>query len=311
MAVAIIINVISNLIEDYIRMLENLNYSVKAKQMKEQIAEKSIIKSAHGKIPFRFHEQIDISNLSFTYPNIQIESLKNINLTINKGELIAVLGENGSGKTTLVKLLLGLYKVECDSIFYDGIPINQFDENSLYNNTSAVFQDFIKYQTNVRDNIAVGDITYVNNDEKLESALNRVLFDNHFPGGLNTKLGYIDQDSTNLSGGQWQRLALSRVFVKDNPELIIFDEPTSAMDPLSEMRILNEVLRYCKNTTTIMISHRVGIARKADKICVLQQGQIVEFGTHDELIKSKRNYYEMWMSQKEWYEDVEDKIPAS
>ncbi|KJB85122.1 hypothetical protein AZ66_26625 [Paenibacillus sp. E194] len=308
MAVTMIINGISNLIGSYIRQLENLGYVEVADEMRKKLAKHSVVKSPQGGVPFDFQDRINISNLSFTYPNSQIAALKNLSLEIKKGEMIAVLGENGSGKTTLVKLLLGLYKVEQNKIFYDDIPINDFDEKSLYQKTSAVFQDFIKYQTNVRENIAVGDIKFIDDNKRLESILQRVVFDKHLPEGLDTKLGYIDQDSTNLSGGQWQRLALSRVFIKDAPELIVFDEPTSALDPLAEVRILNDVLDYCSNTTTILISHRVGVARKADKICVLKEGRIIEFGTHDELIKNRQTYFEMWESQREWYEDTKEAI---
>ncbi|QYR21109.1 ATP-binding cassette domain-containing protein [Paenibacillus sp. sptzw28] len=310
MAVTIIINVISSLIEGCIKWFENLQYSEMANDMRAIIAEKSVVKTTYDKLPFSFQNSINLSNLNFTYPNSQNVALSEINLSINKGETIAVLGENGSGKTTLVKLLLGLYKVEDNCIFYDNVPINKFDVNSLYQKTSAIFQDYIKYQTNVRENVAVGDISQIKDDGKLESILKRVVFDKDLPHGLNTKLGFIDQESINLSGGQWQRLALARVFVKDNPEIIIFDEPTSAMDPLAEMRILNDVLEYCKTTTTIMISHRVGIARKADKICVMQKGKIVEFGTHDELMFNKHIYYDMWMSQREWYNDTKVEVLA-
>ncbi|MFB9324413.1 ABC transporter ATP-binding protein [Paenibacillus aurantiacus] len=304
MAVAMIVNVISVIIQDYSGLFENLKYVDKANDMRTSIANKSVSKPSGATVPFRLDQKITVSNLYFKYPNSQTATLKNITMTIHKGETIALLGENGSGKTTLVKLLLGLYKVEDHrAITFDEMPINQFDDHSLHASTSAVFQDFIKYQTNIRENVAIGDLASVQDDAKLEGLLRKVNFDKALPQGLETPLGFIDLASINLSGGQWQKLALSRVFMKEKPELVIFDEPTSALDPLAELKVIHEVLDYCRDTTTIVISHRVGIGRKADKICVMQQGEIVEFGTHEELLQRKQAYYEMWNTQKEWYEE--------
>lgn len=254
-------------------------------------------------VSFRFENKIQVENLTFYYPNRAEPVLKNITLEIRKGELVAILGGNGSGKSTLIKLLLGLYIGDSGSILYDGLSARELDRSSMWNKTSVVFQDYIKFMTDVRDNIAVGNIAEVDNSVKLLSALEKVGMLNIFEQrGLDTKLGMLEDNAVNLSGGQWQRLALSRVFISDRSELVLFDEPTSALDPVSEVKIMNEMLEHCCDKTVIMVSHRVGIARKADRIIVIDQGRIVESGSHNDLLDKQGAYYEMWHQQKQWYE---------
>lgn len=192
--------------------------------------------------------------------------------------MITILGENGSGKSTLIKLLLGLYQSKDDSIFYDGVSIRELDRTGMWEKTSAVFQDYIKYMTDVRDNIAVGNVAEANNTYKLHAVLEKVGLSKTFKHGLDTKLGMLEDSAVNLSGGQWQRLALSRVFVSDVHELVVFDEPTSALDPVSEVRLMDEILHYCQGKTVLMVSHRVGIAKRANRIFVIQGGRIAESG---------------------------------
>lgn len=252
--------------------------------------------------PFRFEDKIQINNLNFRYPNRTEPVLKDITTEIQKGEMVAILGGNGSGKSTLIKLLLGLYKAESGSILYDGVSTNLLDRSDMWNKTRAVFQDYIRYMTDVRDNIAVGNIDEIHNSAKLRAVLEKVGMLDVFEQGLDTKLGTLEDNAVNLSGGQWQRLALSRVFISDKSELVIFDEPTSALDPVGEVKIMNEMLEHCRGKTVIVVSHRVGIARKADRIIVLDQGSIIELGSHSDLINKQGYYYEMWHQQKQWYE---------
>ncbi len=252
--------------------------------------------------PFRFQDKLRICNLTFCYPNRDEPALTDINAEVGKGEMIAILGENGSGKSTLIKLLLGLYRSDSDSIFYDGVSIRLLDRSGMWSKTSAVFQDYIKYMTDVRDNIAVGNVAEVNNTNKLHSVLAKVGLSKTFEHGLETKLGMLEDNAVNLSGGQWQRLALSRVFISDKHELVVFDEPTSALDPVSEVRMMNEMLEHCRGKTVLMVSHRVGIARRADRIFVMESGRIAESGTHDDLLREHGLYHEMWHQQKQWYD---------
>lgn len=252
--------------------------------------------------PFSFQDKLEIRNLTFRYPNREEPALMNISGEIRKGEMIAILGGNGSGKSTLIKLLVGLYLSERDSIFYDGVCVHELDRVDMWNKTSVVFQDFIKYMTDVRDNIAVGNVAEINNTDKLYSALEKVGLSNAFKNGLETKLGMLEDNAVNLSGGQWQRLALSRVFISDNHELVVFDEPTSALDPVGEVSIMNEILDHCHGKTVLMVSHRVGIARRADRIFVMDGGRLVESGKHEDLLNINGLYHEMWYQQKQWYD---------
>ncbi|MCM3273127.1 ATP-binding cassette domain-containing protein [Paenibacillus elgii] len=252
--------------------------------------------------PFRFQDELQIRNLTFRYPNRDEPVLTDINAEICKGEMIAILGENGSGKSTLIKLLLGLYRSDTDAILYDGVSVRTMDRIGMWRKTSAVFQDYIRYMTDVRDNIAVGNIAEAHNTDKLLSVLAKVGLSKTFKQGLDTKLGTLEDNAVNLSGGQWQRLALSRVFVSEEHELVVFDEPTSALDPVSEVRLMNEMLEHCRGKTVIMVSHRVGIARRADRIFVMEGGRIAEAGTHDELLHKQGLYHEMWHQQKQWYD---------
>ncbi|MVO98602.1 ATP-binding cassette domain-containing protein [Paenibacillus lutrae] len=252
--------------------------------------------------PFIFEHDIQIRELTFRYPNQDKPAIAGINAQIKKGEVVAILGENGSGKSTLIKLLLGLYRTHDDSILYDGVSLKHIDRFQMWNKSSAIFQDFIRYMTQVRDNIAAGHIDDIDNSEKLNRMLARVGLSDTFKHGLDNRLGFLEDDAVNLSGGQWQRLALSRVFVRDEDELVVFDEPTAALDPLSEVRLMNDILGHFKGKTVLLISHRVGVARNADRIIVMERGRIAETGTHEELLARQGLYSEMWNQQKQWYD---------
>lgn len=155
--------------------------------------------------------------------------------------------------------------------------------------------------TDVRENVAAGNIGEIQDSEKLEQMLARVGLADAFKHGLNSRLGFLDDGAVNLSGGQWQRLALSRVFVRDDDDLVVFDEPTAALDPLSEVRLMNELLSHFKGKTVLLISHRVGVARNADRIIVMERGRIAETGNHEELLERQGLYSEIWNQQKQWY----------
>ncbi|MNO44614.1 putative multidrug resistance ABC transporter ATP-binding/permease protein YheI [compost metagenome] len=301
MAIGLTVGNLSALIQQYAIMSENGYHLIKRLNFQNE----SLQQKKHwddGTMDFSLQNEIEISKLSFSYPNSDRAALHDINFTIKKGETIVILGENGSGKSTLLKFILGLYESEMGCVKIDGVPIQRFDKESIFNKSSVIFQDYIQYQTTVRDNIAVGNIEQYQNDNKLKTALEYVGI-NKIITDLDKKVGFIDEDAINLSGGQWQRLALSRFYYKDNIELAVFDEATSSLDPLAEVKMFNDIFTYCQSITTVIISHRVGVARRADKIMVMKNGTILEQGTHHELIKEGGYYYEMWISQKEWYQD--------
>lgn len=301
MAVNITISNFSSLINEFAQMSENYTHYEKVHHT-AYYSEKYMKTKFEGTKEFKLQNQIKISNLYFTYPNSKNKALNGIDMIINKGDTIVILGENGSGKSTLVKVLLGLYQVNSNNVLIDEVPINQFDRNSIYKKVSVVFQDYIQYQTTIKDNIGIGDITHYQDNEHMYKVLQHVNIKLH-NNDLETKVGFIEENSINLSGGQWQRLALSRFYFKKEPELAIFDEATSALDPITEVRLFNDILNYCEDITTIIISHRVGIASRADKIVVMEDGRVIEQGAHKELIENKGIYYNMWMTQKEWYQE--------
>lgn len=247
-------------------------------------------------------QSIEVRNLSFRYPNRTENALNGIRLSIRKGEKIAVVGDNASGKTTLVKLILGLYPPEPGSVFYNQTDLNDIHLPSVWNQVSAVFQDFSKYELDIRHNIAVSDLKEIHNDQRLYELADAFGIANIMlpERGLETQLGYLTEDSINLSGGQWQRIALARALFKQ-ASLVVLDEPTSDIDPNSELELLNRLLDASGEKTLIVITHRIGIAANVDKIVVMQNGEIKEVGSHSDLVHAQGYYFDMWMKQKELY----------
>ncbi|GAB6988322.1 ATP-binding cassette domain-containing protein [Paenibacillus pini] len=252
-------------------------------------------------------DSIEVRNLSFKYPNRDKNALNHINLMINKGEKIAIVGDNASGKTTLIKIILGLYQSEqSDNVFYNGKEIKDIDLHSLWRKTSVIFQDFTKFELDIRHNIAMSNVSEINNDEKINNVIKLFGVSNILnpEKGLATELGYLTDESINLSGGQWQRIALARALFKE-ASLVVLDEPTSAIDPNSELDLLKNLIEVSDDKTLIIITHRIGIAANVDKIIVMKEGEIKEIGTHYELVKSRGYYFEMWTQQKELYNKQE------
>ena len=258
--------------------------------------------NAHDNKGFEgIRDKLELRNINFKYPNTDKNALSDINLTIKKGEKIALIGENGSGKTTLSKLILGLYPPETGNIMLDGEDIKSYDTKSFYEHFSMVSQDFVKYALLLRENVALGDIAKLYDDAKLHSTIERASADEVIErtGGLDGMLGREFQ-GTELSGGQWQKLAISRGLFKDY-DFIVLDEPTSALDPIVETDIFKKFLDAMDNKTALIISHRVGLCRLADRIVVLQDGKVSETGSHDELMAKKEHYFELFTSQQQWY----------
>jgi ABC-type multidrug transport system fused ATPase/permease subunit len=247
-------------------------------------------------------ETLTAEGIRFTYPNAGEPALKDVSLSIRKGEKVLILGENGSGKTTLTRLLLGMYPPSGGIIRYNGIPLDEIDKTSLYKKTAIVAQNFVQYKLTIRENIGISDIGRLSDDERLREAL-------RLGGGgdiletadsnLDFRLGR-EFGGGELSGGQWQKLAISRSIFKDG-EFFLLDEPTAALDPLIEWDILSGFMKITEGKTAVIISHRTGLCRLADTIIVMKAGRIVETGSHPVLLEQNGEYARLYNSQAIWY----------
>ncbi|MCJ7841922.1 ABC transporter ATP-binding protein/permease [Lederbergia sp. NSJ-179] len=249
--------------------------------------------------------KIHIKNISFSYENQEKKVLDNVSFEINRGDSIAIVGENGSGKTTLVNCLLALYKVKTGSILFDDTDINTIDESYLRKQLTAVFQDYMQYQYPLRDNVAMGNISDIDNDNKIMKCLEMAGLDQFvttMKDGLDSPLGSEFNRGQELSGGQWQRIAIARALMRE-AEIVILDEPTASLDPQSELDIFNRFHELSKGKTTVTISHCLGPAQLADQILVLSKGRLIEQGTHQQLMDIKGKYYKMFTSQAHWYQN--------
>ena len=255
-----------------------------------------------GDEPFdNFISDISIKNISFAYPVGNKEVLHDVSFTIKKGERVVIVGENGSGKTTLSKIIAGVYEPSSGEVTYDGKNVSAFERDSFYRKFSVISQDFVKYQLTMRENIGMSTPNQIHNDEKLlesakaaniEQIVRRI-------GGLDTQLGR-EFDGVELSGGEWQKVSIARGLNKD-ADIIILDEPTSALDPLVEYDILKKFVDLTEGKTSVIISHRVGLCRFADRIIVMRDGCIVGNGTHEELLWNNAEYERIWREQAKWY----------
>lgn len=247
------------------------------------------------------NEYITIKSLSFKYPNQTINALNDINISIKQGEKVAILGDNGSGKSTLIKCLLGLYSEYSGKIEIQGVEIKGLEEE-FRKKFSIAFQDFIKYPYSIKENIIFGDINKNDVEEEFVNAGKKTGIHETITGlsdGYNTHLGNYLKQGIEFSGGQWQKLAISRALFKDT-EIMIFDEPTASLDPKSEFELYNELFRHTHGRTLIFVSHRIAAARYADKIIMMRNGEVVEQGTHEELIKYQGDYHNLFSAQSNW-----------
>ncbi|MFZ4812312.1 MAG: ABC transporter ATP-binding protein [Ilumatobacteraceae bacterium] len=249
--------------------------------------------------------EIRLDGITFRYPNAERAALTDVSLSVRKGEVIALVGENGSGKTTLAKLLGGLYRPAAGSISWDDTDLTKVDPSSVRDRVAVIFQDFVKYHFSARDNIALGRVDEFDNSTGVLAAAQRASADEFLdalPRGFDTVLGSEYAGSSDLSIGQWQRVALARAFFRDAP-LLILDEPTAALDARSEARLFDQIKELYAGRTVVLISHRLSSVRSADQIYVLDHGQIVEAGTHEELMRSDGTYAEMFTLQASAYAD--------
>ena len=244
-----------------------------------------------------------MKNVSFSYPNKDKKAIEDINLSIRKGETIALIGENGSGKTTLSKIILGLYEADEGSVFWDGTDLNFLDKDALYKNISLTLQKPVQYNFSLRENVAISDLSRINEEVKIIEALkeNDADYLLEKTGGLDVRLGRIF-NGAELSGGEWQRLALSRCRFK-NADFLILDEPTSALDPIEESLVLKRFISLIKNKTAVIISHRAGLCRLVDRVALMKEGKLLALGTHDALFSSCEEYRMLYSAQADLYKD--------
>lgn len=245
---------------------------------------------------------IKCEQVSFTYPDSSGPVFSHIDLHIEPGERIALVGDNGAGKTTLIKLLLGLYEPTAGKIIVEGTDLKKVNIASWRKKCTAIFQDFHKYFLSVKDNIGIGQIDKIDDIEKIIKAAKSSGADemiSELPAGYDTFLGK-EFGGEELSQGQWQKVAIARAYVRD-ADLLILDEPTAALDPQAEVDIYKQFQEVAVDKTTIFISHRLGICRLADRIIVLNNGGIAEQGTHEQLMKKGGHYAGMFKLQSQWY----------
>lgn len=246
---------------------------------------------------------ISLEKVSFRYPNAETDSLRNITLTINPGETVAIVGENGAGKTTLVKLLTGLYEPTEGTVGIGNTDISKAAYRSIFENMSGVFQKYQRYALTLRENVQIADFGSGRGDGMIEKLLEENHIDSGnrhvFPEGLDTMLSR-EFDGTDLSGGQWQRIAIARGFYRDS-DIIVLDEPTAAIDPLEESAIYRKFVEIAEDKTAVIVTHRLGSAKIAERIIVMQGGEIVETGSHDELMGQDGVYAAMFRAQAKWY----------
>lgn len=248
--------------------------------------------------------KIELKNVSFRYPGTSRDVIKNMSVTFEPGETVVLVGLNGAGKTTLIKLITRLYDPTEGVILLDGHDIREYDISELYSIYGIIFQDFGRYAVSVRENVSFSDINSPIDDERVSKAAKESGaedFIKNLPGGYDTALmRYFEEDGIELSTGQWQKLSVARAFYSDS-DILILDEPTAALDAIAEQEIYSQFDSLRKDKTTIFVSHRLSSATTADKILVLEDGQIIESGTHRELMRKGGRYCELFSTQAQRY----------
>jgi len=246
---------------------------------------------------------IEFKDVGFSYPGGTEPALKGLNLSIKRGELMALVGENGAGKSTLVKLLLRFYDAQEGSVMVGGIDVKEMKPEELRSRIGVLFQDFVSYELTVRENVMMGRPNGKADDEDVIKALRDSRSEwlvKKMTNGLDSKVGRLFEGGHDLSGGEWQRLALARIMYR-NADIWILDEPTSSLDPEAESAIFAELKENLKGRIGIVISHRFSTVRIADRIAVIEEGRVTELGTHEQLLAANNRYAELFEIQASGY----------
>lgn len=245
---------------------------------------------------------IEFKNVSFRYPGTEVDILKNLSFQLTKGRVYAFVGANGAGKTTIIKLLTGLYDNYRGEIFINGTNLRDFTSHELRSLYTIIYQDFAKYQISLREILQLGSNRIISDKEMLKalSLAGFTTINNEQELNLELNLGKIKPDAIDISGGQWQKIAIAHAILMHGP-ILILDEPTASLDPIAESALYTDFKNIVKRDINILITHRLGAAKIADEIILLDNGQISERGTHEQLIQCDGLYRKMFDSQKEWY----------
>jgi ATP-binding cassette subfamily B protein len=276
-------------------------------------------RQASAQVPSRIRESITCEYISFRYPGTTSLTLKEISLQIPAGSVIALVGENGAGKTTLVKLLCGFYEPEAGRILVDGVDVGEFDLCEWRSRISGAFQDAYRFELDayrfellVREAVGIGYLPKIENAEAVASALKRAGAESilqQVPNGLYTQLGLTWEDGVELSVGQWQQLALGRALMREQPLLLVLDEPTAPLDAATEYALFEQMTRAARacqesGAITLLVSHSFSTVRMADRIIVLSEGRVVEEGSHNDLMAQHGVYAELYTLQAQSYKET-------
>ncbi len=247
-----------------------------------------------------FAQGIEADRISYTYPGRDTPAVKEVSLHIKSGETIAIVGENGAGKSTLVRLLTGIYRPSEGIVKVGGLSSVEVSPVSIFKGISGVFQKYQRYKMTLEENIAISDVSRPVCADSITNALQKADAEMDGEVSMDTMLS-PEFDGIDLSGGQWQRLAIARGLYRANG-FIVLDEPTSAIDPIEETRIYTKFQQLARGKCAVVVTHRLGSAKLAHRIVVMDAGQIVDMGTHDELLSRPGKYSDMWAAQAQWYE---------
>jgi ATP-binding cassette subfamily B protein len=293
-AVAAILSSVGGMYED------NLYLSTLYEYLETPVAP-STGSAARGPNP---EDGVRFEHVNFTYPGAAEPTLVDIDLHLTPGSSVALVGENGSGKTTLIKLLTRLYSPDSGRILLDGLPLTEWNEDALRARVGVIFQDFTRYQMRVGENVGAGDERYFEDEPRWREAAGKgqaADFIERLPGRYQTQLGKWFQNGQELSGGQWQKVALARAFMRTDADILVLDEPTAAMDARAESEIFEHFRTLARGRITILISHRFSTVRMADQIVVLERGKIIEKGSHEQLMTRGGHYAQLFSLQARGY----------